>query len=324
MSEIACACEPKISYIDLHCDTLTVCSDRGERLGDCRLQINAEKLKRSRCAAQCFAVFTQGEGAAEAAARYFAGYPAQIAQSGLRPLLCGRDLEQCVRSGQTGALLTVENLGFIGEDYGKIEECYRAGVRMASLVWNHENALAYPNMKFRGGQPLLSEREERGLKEAGRRAVEKLDELGVIFDISHLSDGGAREALRGRKIPAVASHSNAAAVCPVCRNLTDELIRLLADCGGVAGVNFCAEFVGNRDIFAGLLAHICHIVKVGGEDTVALGSDFDGIAAPEGLEDCTRVPLLFDCLSKAGFSARMIEKFARGNFMRVFSEVCGT
>lgn len=313
----------KVIYCDLHCDTLTVCCDAGARLEDCGLQTDLTKLKKSCCAAQCFAIFTQGDGAYADYERYLAAYLEEKKRGGFYPVLRGKDLEYCAANGLTGGILTVENLGFAAEDMGRIRSCYDSGVRMASLVWNHENGLAYPNLKFDAGRPLFSERERRGLKDSGRQAVEYLDELGIIVDISHLSDGGADEILKNRKIPAVASHSNAAKVCNVSRNLTDRLIKAVADCGGVVGVNFCADFVGDRDIFAGLCAHIKHIVKVGGEGVVALGGDFDGIPAPEGLEDCTKVQALFEYLSRGGMNGGLLEKLAYKNFARVFNEVCG-
>lgn len=313
---------PKVAYIDLHCDTLTVSADLGKGLQDCDLQIDFEKLKESGCAAQCFAVFTQGETAAADYERYYATFLHALREGGVFPVTCGGDLEYCLNTGAVGAILTVENLGFLGNDPEKLIRCYAHGVRMASLVWNYENSYAFPNLKFDGDVPLFAEREERGLKDCGRKAIEYMDGLGMLVDISHLSDGGAKDILKDRKIPVVASHSNAAAVCGVCRNLTDELIRMIADCGGVIGVNFCKDFVGNSDIFAGLRAHINHMIQVGGEDVVALGSDFDGIPAPEGLEDCTRVPALFEYLSSHGMRAELLDKFARKNFVRVFNEVC--
>ncbi len=157
----------------------------------------------------------------------------------------------------------------------------------------------------------------------GRAAVEELDRLKIIIDISHLSDGGADEILRGRKIPIVASHSNACAVCGVSRNLTDGQIKAVADCGGVIGINFCADFLGEEDAFSAVMRNIKHIIKVGGEDSVAIGSDFDGIPTTENLEDCTRMPALFEFLERSALSPRVIEKFAYKNFLRVFKEVCG-
>ncbi len=314
----------EMTYIDLHCDTLTACADRGLRLGDCGLQTDLAKLKKSRCAAQCFALFTQGERAAEDYDRYQAAVYRETMNGGLELITNAKDLKKRIYGGgPTGGILTVENLGFIGDCADKIADIYGSGVRMASLVWNYENGLAYPNLVSDGGAPFFDRRESRGLKDAGRRAVEAMDALGIIVDLSHLSDGGAGEILKGRKIPAVASHSNAASVCGVSRNLTDELIAGIAGCGGVVGVNFCKDFIGNCDIFGGLCAHIKHIISVGGEEVVALGSDFDGIPPYAELADCTRVPSLFKYLYDHGISAGVLEKLAYKNSLRVFEEVVG-
>ena len=132
----------------MHCDTVTVCFDGGLNLRDCDLQISAEKLNRSDCAAQCFALFTQGDGAALRFGQYLGFYSA-AAPENFRPVTDGRDLAACISGGSTGAILTVENLGFIGDDLQKLEHLASAGVKMASLVWNYENSLAYPNSIFR-------------------------------------------------------------------------------------------------------------------------------------------------------------------------------
>lgn len=313
---------PQMKYIDLHCDALTAAGEKD--LADASLQSGLKKLKNGGCAAQCFAVFTQGDNAALCAEDRLNYFAVQMQKHGrsVLPVRQYSDLKYCLDSGATGAILTVENLGFIGDDLTKIEKLAKCGVRMASLVWNHENSLAYPNIKFEGGKPLFSAREQRGLKPLGRRAVEILDGNGVIVDISHLSDGGACDILEGRKIPTVASHSNAAAVCPVCRNLTDGLIEKIADCGGVVGVNYCKDFLGGGETFGCVLRHIKHLIKVGGEDIIALGSDFDGIPAPPGLEDCTKTPALLSYLSDNGISGGLLEKLCYKNFARVFREVC--
>lgn len=325
-------------YIDLHCDTLSAACDRGVSIEDGSLQSATEKLNKSNCAAQCFALFTEGDGAAHAFKNYLSYYEKCVAENKLKPVLCADDLRAFLSGGGTGSILTVENLGFL-DDIARLGELREAGVRMASLVWNHENAYAYPNMPScpppaQGGgagvgvapatlPKFLSERESRGLKPAGGAAVKELDRLKIIVDISHLSDGGAEEILTGRKIPAVASHSGAFGACGVSRNLTDELIKKIADCGGVIGIYYCKDFLGEGDTFARVFAHLQHIIRVGGEDVIALGSDFDGIPAPPGLESCERVPALLDYLYSRGMRAETLEKLCHKNFLRVFSEVCG-
>ncbi len=305
-------------YIDLHCDTLTVCADGGGSLKNCNLQVNLNKLNTGGCAAQCFAVFTQGDGAASSVKKYLDFYK----NCGLNTIKDYKTLNATVNGGESGAILTVENLGFTGGDLTCLDSLAAAGVKMASLVWNFENDYAYPNLIFRNGIPDFDAREDRGLKPLGKEAVKRLDELKIIVDISHLSDGGAENILRGRKIPIVASHSNAAEVCGVSRNLTDGLIKKIADCGGVIGVNFCSDFLGGSDTFNQVLRHLKHLMTVGGEDVLSFGSDFDGIPATENLEGCEKMPALISYLSE-NFPLRVLEKLCYKNFLRVFKEVCG-
>ncbi|MDE6441305.1 MAG: dipeptidase [Clostridia bacterium] len=294
-----------MKYIDLHSDTLTAAFDGGYSPLDCPLQASFNKLNKSGCAAQCLAVFTEGEGAALNFEKYLSFYKSlQVKKITKSPQL----------KGDFGVILTIENLGFIGGDLSYISKLKRAGVKMASLVWNSENELAYPNVTSSG-------REKRGLKPLGKAAVEFLDKNKIIIDISHLSDGGAEEILTGRKIPAVASHSDCAEVCNVPRNLTNPLIKKIADCGGVVGVNFHKKFLGEGKTFDLIEMHIKHLIKVGGEDIIALGSDFDGIPAPPDLEDCTKVPVLLERLNKT-LGCRVCEKLRYKNFERVFNEVC--
>ncbi len=311
-----------MKYIDMHCDTATVCADAGGKLLDCNLQTSFKKLVSSGCAAQCFAIFTQGENARDDFFRYLSFYKNSVKENSETVLSVNSasDLEECVKGGKVGCILTVENLGFAnGGDLFFLADC---GVKMASLVWNFENAYAFPNLIFDGETPLFDERSEKGLTDMGIKAVEELDSMKIIVDISHLSDGGVSQILKGRKIPCVASHSNAEKVCGVCRNLTDEQIKGIADCGGVIGVNFCADFLGG-EAFEYVYRHLNHIINVGGEEVVALGSDFDGIPENEHLKDCTIMSNLFENLASRGLKPRVLEKLAYANFLRVFKQVCG-
>lgn len=310
-------------YIDLHCDTLTVCCEKGQSIIENDLQADAERLRKSGCIAQCFAIFTEGETARKDFEKYLSFYLKELEShpEKLLPVTSYKDLQKCVNSGILGGILTVENLTFLGGDLSEIASLSQAGVKMASLVWNNENLLARPNLKFENGIPQFLKRCNEGLTDLGFQTVEELDRNKIIVDISHLSDGGARDILRGRQIPVVASHSNAERVCGVCRNLTDELIKNIADCGGVIGINYCADFLGG-EAFESVARHISHIIDIGGSDCIALGSDFDGIPAPAGLETCRKVERLLRFLEgKIGVTA--LEKLAHLNFERVFKEVCG-
>ncbi|MBD5585435.1 MAG: hypothetical protein HDQ88_10165 [Clostridia bacterium] len=311
-------------YIDLHCDTLTVCADKGLQIVENDLQVSLEKLKKSCALAQCFAIFTNGKTARDDFEKYLSFYRQSMPK--LKhiavPIENFADFYECERTSKIGFILTVENLGFLGDDLDGIDRLKKEGVKMVSLVWNDENLLARPNLIFKDGLPQFSLRERCGLTPLGKEAVERLDANKIIVDISHLSDGGADDILADRKIPVVASHSNAQSVFDVSRNLSDDLIKKIAVTGGVIGVNFCKDFLGD-DPVESLTRHVKHIINVGGEDVIAFGSDFDGVPPYEEIPDCTRMQYILERLSGAGIAQRVLEKLARGNFLRVFKEVCG-
>lgn len=291
--------------VDLHCDALTA---ETPFMG----QVREEELTENTF--QCFAIFTNDDAAAYAAAK--ALFYGVFSESRYAVVKCRADLLRAQALKKVPCALTCENIGFTGGDGGRVAGLRADGVIMASLVWNEENALAYPNVRADG------KREERGLKERGREALAALDESGVIVDISHLSDGGAAEILKNRKIPVAASHSCAFEVCRHPRNLTDEQLRQIADCGGVVGVNFYKRFLGGNGGFEEISAHIKHIIRTAGEDTPAFGSDWDGV--PQGgISVCpSDMPRLMRFLLRDGITPRQLGKIAFKNFLRVFGEVC--
>ena len=292
---------------DMHCDTLT---SRTKFDGHVVLsQMTAERF-------QCFAAFTEDDSAAAYAAAKILFYKTFSGGNFAIVTDCA-ELFAARRAGKAVCALTCENIGFTGGNYESVRALKSDGVIMASLVWNNENALAYPNFRADG------KRERRGLKDLGRRAIEALDQNKIIVDISHLSDGGVREILKDRKIPAVASHSCCNAIHRDCRNLTDYQLKLIAGCGGAVGVNFYKKFLGGSGGFKEISAHIKHIIKISGEDTPSFGSDWDGV--PEGgisVYPCDMTKLL-QFLADDGIPQRIIDKIAYKNFFRVFKEVCG-
>lgn len=291
---------------DLHCDSLTLKSALGGVVKPRELTKNTF---------QCFAVFTHDNNAAVYAAAKTLFYGAFSGER-FAAVKNYKDLTAALKAGAVPCALTCENIGFTDGDRAAVRGLRRDGVIMASLVWNRENALAYPNVRYDG------KREKRGLKERGREALCALDESGIIVDISHLSDGGAEEILKNRKIPVAASHSCADAVHKNPRNLTDFQLKLIAESGGVAGVNFYKKFLGGEGGFGEISAHIKHIIAVAGEDTPAFGSDWDGVPRG-GISVYPRdMPGLLEFLHSDGLKYSVIEKIAYKNFFRVFREVC--
>ena len=166
-----------------------------------------------------------------------------------------------------------------------------------------------------------------GLSERGREMVAEMERLGIIPDVSHLSDKGFYDVLELTKKPFVASHSNARAICPCVRNMTDDMIRRLSRRGGVMGLNFCADFleekpvgVNNPGTIAAAVRHARHIASVGGIEVLGLGSDFDGIDTHKELQGAQSMEKLWDALWKEGFSERELDKIFYQNVLRVYRD----
>jgi membrane dipeptidase len=163
---------------------------------------------------------------------------------------------------------------------------------------------------------------KKGLKPFGKDVVERMNDLGMIVDVSHLSDGGFWDVAEISKKPFIASHSNARALKDVPRNLTDPMIRAIADKGGVIGLNFCPFFLNeeNHETVEALVRHLIHIIDKGGIEVAAIGTDFDGIGGPMDLAHVGEMDKLRHGLRKAGVSSGNIDKIFTDNGLRVIRD----
>ena len=218
------------------------------------------------------------------------------------------------RAGRVAALLSIEGAEPLTGDLGILRIFYSLGVRMLSFTWNWRTPFA---------DGLYAKRAESKLTDLGVEALLEMERLGIIYDVSHLSDSCFWDVADVKTGPFIASHSNCRDVCDNPRNLTDDMIKALADHGGVMGMNFAAAFVDKeRATVEKVVDHIDHIVELVGSDHVGLGSDFDGIReTPEGLEDVSKMPNITRVMVKRGYSDEDIKKILGGNHLRVFKEV---
>lgn len=218
------------------------------------------------------------------------------------------------KAGKVTGLLAMEGAEPLMGDIGLLRVFYRLGVRLLSFAWNFRTPFA---------DGLNAKRSESKLPDLGVMALEEMDRLGMVFDVSHLCDSNFWDVCEVVKGPFIASHSNCRELADISRNLSDDMIRALADHGGVMGLNFGASFVHKDNATVETLVdHIDHIVELVGPDHVGLGSDFDGIrATPKGLEDVSKMPNVTRELVKREYSDEDIYKILGGNHMRIFKEV---
>lgn len=220
----------------------------------------------------------------------------------------------------------VEGMAAIGCDPAGIDRYYDYGCRHGILTWNEENALA-------AGAVSGS---TKGLTPAGRQAVQRMQAKGMLVDVSHLNEAGFYDIMDMTTAPIIASHSNARSLCDVPRNLTDDQLRAIRDCGGVVGLNAFRKFVHPEDkeqTVQQLARHAAYIIDRIGIDHVGCGFDFCEFLEdenqqrpterqnPYGLADCSEAPNFFRCLQELGLQDHEMEKIAVGNFHRVLKQI---
>ncbi len=316
---------------DMHCDTISALYNFGrpeDTLRKNNFHIDLERLKKAGYILQTFALFqdiSKEDNPYDYAKKLLGLYKEEIGKNLdlVTPVLYKEDIDGLKENKKIGALLTLEEGEACEGSIDKLHEFYNNGVRLITLTWNNPNSLGFPN-KFDESVGTFVPDTENGLTSFGIDFIKELENLGILIDVSHLSDKGFYDVYENSKVPFIASHSNARALSPVPRNLTDDMIKKIADRGGVIGLNFCGDFVDLNSGFAsakGLAKHAKYLVGKGGIESVGLGSDFDGIPNTLEIDNCIKMPLLFDALKKEGFGEDEIEKIAGKNVLRVFREI---
>lgn len=323
----------EIPYFDGHCDTVWRCMQTGPvaEYGDTEQAQRAyfaasrdlrentghlDLLRSSRYGrrAQFFALYDNAAALPPGQAwprlcamhRWF---ESQLSANGDLAALCrtGREVDDAVSAGKTAALLSIEGADLLDCEVENLYTVDGWGVRLLNPVWNNANLLS----------GSCAQDADRGLSPQGRDFLRHMEELGVYADVSHLSDPGFWDVMRLTRRPVVASHSNARALCPHRRNLTDDMFRAIRDTGGVVGINLYYCFVGGPSM-DDLTAHIEHFLSLNGEKTVAIGGDLDGcemLAA--GMTGVESVVALYDALVRRGYGKDLLTDIFWNNWRRL-------
>lgn len=315
-----------MKIIDFHCDTILETWRHPEinfYNGD--LSINIEKLKKGGALAQCFAMWISDKSLAHMS-------PFDIVKSmlsryeelldafcdDLAPATCLADIEKNEKEGKVSSILTIEDGAFVENDIERLNFVYEKGVRLITLIWNYENTIGFPN----SDNPIVH---QNGLKSFGIDVVKRMNELGIIVDVSHLSEGGFFDVAKHSSAPFVASHSCARALCNHRRNLTDDQLRILGAKGGFVGVNFERSFLEEGSegaTFEQIERHLLYMKNKAGMEAIGFGSDFDGIETNGELVDYTGFPRLIEYL-QGSFTDDEIDMMCNLNAKRIIKDVLG-
>lgn len=335
-----------MKVVDMHCDTIGAIYERRIKgievsLKDNDLHLDISKMEQGNYLLQNFAMFIDLE-------RYKSPYKTlldmikcyeveiEANKDNIAKVLSYDDILKNEQVGKISSLLTIEEGGALEGSLDNLKEVYHKGVRMITLNWNYPNGVGYPNVNIKvdeagkiiGVPDFTTPNKKDGLTKWGFELLEAMEDLGIIADVSHLSDAGFYDVLKHSKKPFVASHSNSRTITNQVRNMDDEMIKLLANKGGVMGINFCAAFIekGYKDGKAfgtinDTVEHIKYIRNIGGIDVLGLGSDFDGIPSTIEMKDGSYMPRLADALLKNKFSYEEVEKIFSKNVLRLYQEI---
>lgn len=325
-----------MKYIDLHADTILPILQQGadgSLYKNKDTHIDIQKLQAGKALAQCFAVWlpdpnfnlievdpqlsptTQAEDlayidlAVDRLKQEIAANSEHIAWA-----RSAGEIKNNSAAGKVSAILTLEDARAVDNSLANIDRFHKQGFQMIGILWNQENCFGFPNSAD-------SRINEKGLKEFGIEGVQYMNELGIITDVSHLNDGGISDVLKYAKLPVVATHSNARTIAKHPRNLIDDHIKGIADSGGVVGLCISPRFLrgeGDDSTIDDMIRHLDFILNLGGEDVLAIGTDFDGTTGNFEIGSPAEMPQLFERLEAHGWPLARIEKLAYKNALRLF------
>lgn len=307
--------------VDAHCDTITRIMElnSGFNRNDCHIDL--ERLKKAGKMVQFFAAFIEPSyGQAYSLRRALQIidrlYMEMETYKDDIMLCCNyNDIEAAHNQGKVAAMLSIEGGEALQGDISALRMLYRLGVRSICLTWNYRNEIADGVKDGESGG---------GLTPFGKKVIAEMNRLGMLVDLSHISERGFWDVMETSQSPVIVSHSNARKLCSHVRNLNDDQIIAVRDNGGVIGINLYPDFLSDSSEASvkDVIAHIEYFSGLIGPEHIGLGADFDGIEkVPQGLEGIQDIHKIFNELEKLNYSSENIEKFAGKNFLRLIENV---
>ena len=305
-----------MKFIDFHCDTIYKIATEGGSLKENSYSIDSKKLKNS--LGQFFAAYI--DKSITSKPFEFCNNLIDVFESSIKDCdnLCKTtsfdEYLENKNNNKTSAFLTIEGVDALEGSIDNLYHFFNRGVRLLTLTWNFENEIGYPNINYQF--------KEKPLKKFGIELIHEMDNLNMIIDVSHLSDGGFNSVIEESKGIVIASHSNCRALVNHPRNLEDYMIKAIGNRNGIVGINFYNRFLGTSEVSTvdDMVRHIIHLYNVGGSDIVALGSDYDGIDCDVEMKNFTEIYKLYDKLRKH-FSEDTIDKFFYKNGERILETI---
>ena len=298
---------------DLHCDLPDKIS-KGIKISSNDCHWSEDKLKKENVYVQVFASYVDKlafDNPFERVNSLINGFKTELNNSQTGIVTEFKQLENNIKCGKNSAILSIEGGEALGGKIENVEYFYNLGIRFMTLTWNNKNQLGTSSDPSYTNAPLT---------DFGKCVVREMNRLKMTPDVSHLSEKGFFSVIEESKMPIVATHSNSKTLCNHNRNLTDEQFLAIKENRGLVGLSFVPFFLeedSQKASIKSIVKHIEHFMALGGENTISLGSDFDGIdILPKGINDIGDVQKIAEELAKINYPETTIKKIMSGNFMK--------
>ena len=309
------------SIFDLHCDTLSEIYKSKETLFTNTKSVSIDKFSPFEKKAQVFAIWSDNEKTEDEAYVNFqhtvTEFRTQLEQHAEHIMLCttSQELSQSAENGKLAAILAVEDAKLLGGDLSRLERLYESGVRILTLGWKGHSCIC-------GSYDT-----DDGLTDFGFEVIKECENLGIIIDVSHLSEKGFWDVAGKAQKPFIASHSNSHILCDHRRNITDIQFRTIVSAGGICGINLVGKHLAKRlpgekaldpsEVLTAVCSHIEHFAAIA-PDSTCLGLDLDGTEPLAGLESVDKVPTLFEALTNRGMDEKSAQNIFYNNAYNFF------
>lgn len=302
-----------MKYFDLHCDTITKLYDNSGRLYSNNCAISLDQREAFEEWTQVFAIWIPRHLSGKDAFNYYYN----VKEKFFEEIKANQKYIQLFNSNSENdknvrAILAVEGGSCLAGDINNLNILFEDGVKILTLMWNHESELGY------------AIEENNALKPFGKQVCKRMQELSMVIDVSHLPEKGFYDVAETVDCAFIASHSNAKKVCNHIRNLSNDQIKILVDRKGLIGLNFYKSFVSDKHLhtpdISDLLKHIDHFLEQGAQDILCMGSDFDGCMTVKNISRVKDVVNLYEMMLKKNYSEDIINKIFFENANNFFKK----
>lgn len=303
-----------MNLFDLHCDTLYKAVTLNLPLDDKSMQVS-QLLEDDDKRLQCYAIWIPDDYSPEKAEQtFYSAYEklsSECKRLNIKLIGQNESISKCFRNNKYSALFTIENSNVLNGKIENVKEFAKLGVKIITLTWNASNAVG-------DGADVVK---PKGLTEFGKNVVKEMENNGIIVDVSHASDKLFYDVAEITDRPIIATHSNSRSVTNHRRNLTDEQFKIIKDRNGIVGINFHRDFLSDNPDTASkydLLKHIEKFLSLGGENTVCIGTDFDGCNLPDDIIGSESLTEIYEMLLKLNYKESIIKKIFYENALNFF------